>query len=220
MENTMMKQKPTSRTSQRGNSQCSILAVLAVAALTLPFVLRTAHADVMYTTALLDNGQSSATLNPGDAISLDFEMTPSGAYPFNAASFTLDISGAGALYDAYQWSSPFTTGGTFDNSTPSGSTETEITYDNFALTGSFTSGTLLTAQFTVPAIAAPGSQITLTPDFNANSFVNGPTSYSAAGQAFTVDVAVPEPSSVCIFAAAASAMLWHGRSRRFESTGR
>lgn len=153
----------------------------------------------------------------GESFSIDIKLA-STASDFNtSAIFTVEFSKVGLQLDTFDWSAPYVTGSADDWSDPAiGDLPVIISgdlyFENFASSGEFYTGTLLTLGMTVPAGFEPGKiAITAVPD----TFDDGLSSISTTGGQFTLNV-VPEPSVfVLLLGALGTTILVMAVPRRF-----
>lgn len=172
-------------------------------------------AQAAYVMSVESGGGSSLSVNPGDSFSLDVVMTRDGADTFASALFAVEFDTAGLEYDSYLWNAPFDTNDAFlDVSNPQIAALTttlavgtyvagfgdpgtvDVLFDNALLAGSFSDGTLLGLDLTVPLAFAPGSvNINVVPDFITLNGINVITTTGGADFVLTI---LPEPSTMTI----------------------
>lgn len=152
----------------------------------------TAHGGILLTVAA--GSASTATLAPGDTLTLTVSVSGDPAEVHTSAIFRTVFSASGFTLLGYAWSSPYVTGGTFDDSTPaasalplfltdslvegpgfpSGMIDVEfsnVTGDASAPPPAFSTGTLLTMDLRFDGPPLPAEiLVSLAPDTFANGF--------------------------------------------------
>ncbi len=162
-----------------------------------------------------DTQSSSLTINAGDSFSGAVLLDGSAGTRADFALFRLVFSVSNLEYDTgwYDWSTPFTTGGTDDYSSPSLNSSGTIDVDTFSdpfhsgdidvafenVSDSFgeyfTTGTILTFTLTIPETFDLGS---FTIDFSSDTFTDGASIVNATtGSGLLVNV-VPAPTTAAL----------------------
>ena len=176
-------------------------------------------------------GQSSLTLNRGDTFSGAVLLQGSSGDRFDFASFRLVLTEPGLSFASgwSQWSSPFTTGGLDDFSTPSSNSAgiidansylgvlapgiVDVSFENLTdnFGDYFFSGMLLSFTLTVPVDFQPGA---FTVSFAPEIFTDGTeTVATSAGGSLAVTV-VPAPAGCVVLVAGAAGLIRRRRGRR------
>lgn len=153
--------------------------------------------------AMIDDS-SWADITPGESLRVDLVLTSDAEPPdFNtSAIFEVDFSELGLVYDSYTWGLPYQNGGGDDWSTPPGGPVTgRIYFENFADTGEFTVGVIVSLDLTVP-LGFLGGQMSRDVVINAipDTFDYGgaESTLTYPGQPCTLHVIIPEPASLCL----------------------
>lgn len=188
-------------------------------------------ARAAYLMTPLSGGLNQRSVAWGQSFTLDIVLTSDTAPAdvHTSAVFQVRFTEPGLILNAAQWASPYVTGGDFDFSVPAPAelplalapdtlaggvyppNLTDIELGNALIGQTFSTGTIVTLNFSVPAnFGYTGAVfISLNPDGLFNGFSEVSTT---AGQVFRLDVFVPQPASViallgpCLFTA--------GRRRR------
>lgn len=200
-------------------------AVVSALAITALFVFPS-RAEISVN--LSSSGTTAALVQPGTVLSLDISISSAAGEQFDSAIVRLQFSAPGLWIDAFSWSSPFATGGTFDDSIPSAASlpalitpallqgpgypplTSDIEFSNVTTSGKFQSGILVSMLLRVPLDYSGPPQILVAaiPD----GFYSGFAEVAAtSGTPFVISV--PSPS-----AATAGFVLWVLTGRRLRKT--
>ncbi|MBC7771464.1 MAG: hypothetical protein H7210_03100 [Pyrinomonadaceae bacterium] len=158
---------------------------------------------------------TSITRTPGQSFDLDITLTSDAADQHNSAIFRVVFSSPGLVYQDYEWSTPYVTGGIFDDCLPpiadlpviispqlvqgpgfpAGVSDIELS--NVVGSGTFGVGLLARLTFLVPSDYAGADQMTISvaPDTFARGFDEIPT---LAGTSVLVTIPAPVTSTMLI----------------------